>query len=60
MKKVCLLLLLSFFVFTLQSQVKNEKQKEFNFGLNLGFNASFPIVNSLTIDGVEAENVNLQ
>ena len=31
MKKVCLLLLLSFFVFTLQSQVKNEKQKNFNF-----------------------------
>jgi len=60
MKKVCLLLLLSFFAFTLQSQVKTEKQKEFNFGLNLGFNASFPIVNSLTIDGVAAENVNLQ
>ena len=34
--------------------------KAFNFGAKVGFNSTFPIVNSLTIDDIEAENIRLQ
>lgn len=34
--------------------------KAFNFGASVGFNTTFPVINSLTIDGTEAKDVRLQ
>lgn len=34
--------------------------KAFNFGASVGFNATFPVINSLTIDGTEAKDVRVQ
>lgn len=36
------------------------KDKAFNFGAKVGFNATFPVVNSLTINDKEVENVSLE
>lgn len=36
------------------------EDKAFNFGAKVGVNSTFPIVNSLRIDDVEAENIRLQ
>lgn len=61
MKKICLLLLLSFSVLAAEAQnFIHIEDKAFNFGAKVGFNSTFPIVNSLTIDDVEAENIRLQ
>lgn len=61
MKKICLLLLLSFSVLAAGAQnFIHIEDKAFNFGAKVGFNSTFPIVNSLTIDDVEAENIRLQ
>lgn len=61
MKKSLLLL----FMFSLGISVQAQKfisieDKAFNFGAKVGFNSTFPIVNSLRIDDVEAENIRLQ
>lgn len=61
MKKICLLLLLSFSVLAAGAQnFIHIEDKAFNFGAKLGLNSTFPVINSLTIDGVEAENIRLQ
>lgn len=61
MKKICLLLFLSFSVLAVRAQnFIHIEDKAFNFGAKVGFNSTFPIVNSLTIDDVEAENIRLQ
>lgn len=36
------------------------EDKAFNWGANVGFNASFPIVNSLEIDGTKLDDVRVQ
>lgn len=36
------------------------KEKAFNWGGTVGFNSTFPIINSLTINDVETENIRLQ
>lgn len=61
MKKTFLLL----FMFSLGISVQAQKftpieDKAFNFGAKVGLNATFPIVNSLKIDDIEAENIRLQ
>lgn len=61
MKKIFLLL----FMFALGISVQAQKfisieDKPFNFGAKVGFNSTFPIVNSLKIDDVKAENIRLQ
>lgn len=61
MKKICLLLLLSIFVIAVRAQsFIHIEDKAFNFGAKVGFNSTFPVVNSLTIDNIEAENIRLQ
>ncbi len=61
MKKLCLLLLMSACYLPATSQKLIEiKEKAFDWGGKVGLNAAFPIINSLTIDGVEMENINLQ
>lgn len=61
MKKICLLLLLSFSVLAAGAQnFIHIEDKAFNFGAKVGLNSTFPVVNSLTIDDVEAENIRLQ
>ncbi len=62
MKKICLILLLLPF---LQSEVKAQdwlefRFKAFNWGAKLGCNATFPVVNSLEVDGIQAENIQLK
>lgn len=62
MKKLVLILCT---LFSLSSAAYSQtifriEDKTFNFGAKLGVNSIFPIVNSLTIDGVSAENVRLQ
>lgn len=61
MRKLFLLLplLLLLIIANAQKFIQIE-DKAFNFGAKVGFNSTFPIINSLTIDGVEAENVRLQ
>lgn len=61
MKKTLLLALSLLFCHTVCAQkLISIKDKAFNFGAKVGVNAAFPIVNSLTIDGTEAEDVSLQ
>ncbi len=61
MKKVLLLPLLLLLCHALCAQkLISIKDKAFNFGAKVGVNAAFPIVNSLAIDGTEAEDVSLQ
>lgn len=61
MKKIYLVLVLLQFCFPSGAQkFISIQDKSFNYGAKIGFNAGFPIVNSLTIDGVETENVRLQ
>lgn len=61
MKRSLLLALLLLLCHTVCAQkLISIKDKAFNFGAKVGVNAAFPIVNSLTIDGTEAEDVRLQ
>lgn len=61
MKKLYLLLLLLRFCIPSEAQrFISIEDKAFNFGAKIGFNAAFPIINSLKVDDVEAENVRLQ
>lgn len=52
-----------FFLFSLpiyaQKTVETE-DKIFNWGAKVGLNSTFPIINSIEIDGKEAENIHLQ
>ncbi|WP_455637648.1 porin family protein [Parabacteroides sp.] len=61
MRKLFLLLSLLLLLVTANAQKFIQiEDKAFNFGAKVGYNSTFPIINSLTIDGVEAENVRLQ
>lgn len=60
-KKICFIGILLFACCLTQAQNFWEiKDKPFNFGGKVGFNATFPIINSLTIDGTEVDNIHLQ
>ncbi len=57
-RHIGILLLLTFSSLTYgQSKLFVEKDKIFNFGFTAGLRSSLPVVNSLTIDGIEAENL---
>lgn len=61
MKKLGLLLLLIAFYIPMPAQKLIQlKEKTFMWGAKVGFTSSFPIVTSLTINNIEAENVRLQ
>lgn len=61
MKKIFLLLFMFFAGISIQAQKFIQiDDKAFNFGAKVGFNSTSPIVNSLSIDDVEAENIRLQ
>ncbi len=61
MKKVCFVWLMFLCCLSAASQNLIEiKEKAFNWGGKVGLNAAFPIINSLTIDEVEMENISLQ
>ena len=61
MKKILLLLPVFFFCISANAQKFIQiEDKAFNFGAKVGVNSTFPIVNSLTIDDVKAENIRLQ
>lgn len=61
MKKIYLIgLLLSFCFLARADKFLELKDKTFNWGAKIGFNANFPIINSLTVNEIEAENVHLQ
>ena len=36
------------------------EDKAFNFGAKVGFNASFPVINSLSINGQQVENIDIE
>lgn len=61
MKKTLLLLPLFLLCISVQAQKLIQiEDKIFYLGAKVGVNSTFPIINSLTIDGVEAENIRLQ
>lgn len=61
MKKIYILLLLLPLCFPIQAQrILEIRDKAFNWGGKVGFNSTFPIINSLTISDKPAENVRLQ
>lgn len=61
MKKILLLLPVFFLCISANAQKFIQiEDKAFNFGAKVGVNSTFPIVNSLTIDDVKAENIRLQ
>ena len=60
MKKLGILTVLLIIAFTAGAQTQKTETEGFSFGAKLGFSSTLPIVNSLTIEGVEAQNVNLQ
>lgn len=58
-----MLLLLCVFFVGMSANAQNFihiDDKAFNFGAKVGVNSTFPVINSLTIDDVEAENISLQ
>ncbi len=56
MKKVYLIgALLSFGLLAEAQSFMRFEDKAFNFGAKVGFNATFPVINSLSINGKEAE-----
>lgn len=60
MKKI--LLLLSVFIVGMSAHAQkfiHIDDKAFNFGAKVGVNSTFPVINSLTIDEVEAENIDI-
>lgn len=61
MKKPFLLLFALFLGLSAQAQnFIHIKDKMFNFGAKVGFNSTLPVINSLTIDDVEAEDIRVQ
>ncbi|MCC8132765.1 MAG: PorT family protein [Tannerellaceae bacterium] len=49
------------FFYSIQAQeAVRIENKTFNFGATLGLKSGFPVINSLTLDGVEAENIHIQ
>lgn len=55
MKKVYLIgALLSFGLLAEAQSFMRFEDKAFNFGAKVGFNATFPVINSLSINGKEA------
>lgn len=61
MKKIYLLLLILPLCFPVNAQkFISIKDKTFNWGGKVGMNAALPIVNSMTIDDVEMEDIRLQ
>lgn len=61
MKRISLIFVLLSFCSLINAQKFIQiRDKAFNFGAKVGFNSTFPIINSFTIDGVDAQNVRLQ
>ena len=61
MKKVYLIgALLSFGLSAEAQSFMRFEDKAFNFGAKVGFNATFPVINSLSINGKEAENIDIE
>lgn len=61
MKKSCLLLFILLLGISAQAQnFIHIEDKMFNFGAKVGFNSTLPVINSLKIDDVEAEDIRLQ
>lgn len=61
MKKCCLILLLSFScVFIYAQKFISIDDKAFNWGGKVGFNSTFPIINSLEIEDVKATDIRVQ
>jgi len=51
------ILLFLFFYSQAQSTTQTEESKAFNFGATIGMNAVFPVVNSLSVNGIEVDNI---
>ena len=61
MKKYCLIfVLLLTCIAGKADHLLHLKDKAFNYGAKVGFNATFPIINSLSFNGVEATDTRLQ
>lgn len=61
MKKICLIGCLLFLSLAAGAQkFMQMEDKAFNFGAKVGFNATFPVVNSLQIDGNRVDEVSIQ
>lgn len=61
MKKIYLIgLLLSFSFLTKAETFLQVEDKAFSWGAKVGFNATFPIINSLSVNDFEADNIHLQ
>ena len=61
-KKISFILILFSFCFQAKAQkfITNYEEKTFNWGGKIGLNAAIPIVESITINGIEMENINQQ
>lgn len=61
-KKITFILILFSFCFQAKAQkfITNYEEKTFNWGGKIGLNAAIPIVESITINGIEMENINQQ
>lgn len=59
MKRFCLIisLLLFFFISYAQEEEPQTEGKIFDFGVTVGFNSTFPVINSITIDDIKLENI---
>lgn len=57
-----LILCMGFFFLPVDAQEERpvSSGKIFNFGFTIGYNAIFPVINSLTVDEVEIENIHLK
>lgn len=61
MRKIYLITIsLAFCLMAGAQGIMHVKDKAFNFGGKVGFNATFPVINSLTINDKEVENVNIE
>ena len=62
MRKWLLLIgFLTVFVLTVRGEgILTSSKKHFNYGAKIGFNAAFPVINDLVIEGVNAENITLE
>lgn len=61
MKRLHLLgFLLCFSLFAEAQNIMQLKDKSFNYGAKVGFNASFPVINSLSVNGKEIDNYDIE